>query len=292
MNIKTSYQITIPTTNGFVGRRCSKKECGKNFKIYNSSIRDELVCPYCGSKSPIESMFTEQQASYAQDVVAEEVMEQVNDQISGMFDKLARSTSGNKFVSITHKSSPYIKKVIPAPNESEVDSEIICSECDGQFQVYGIFGYCPLCKYENIKIYDANLTIIKRDIDKAENKQGALRHAYGDIVSTFEDFCKKYAEIGTNINFQNLRNAKKYYKKNFSFDIYESLSDEEKTKIKRVFMKRHVYIHAKGIVTEEFIKEVPQDSKLLGKQAELTLDELSTGAQILRKIINNIVNNR
>lgn len=290
MNLKTSYKISIPITNGFVGRKCSNKDCGKYFQIHQTSISKELICPYCGHKGPIDAMMTEQQKDYALNVVAEEAMSQIVGEFQNMFKGLERSTSGSKFIKIKASSQPYHKKYIQPPVDNKIDSEITCSECNGSFQVYGIFGFCPLCKYENIKIYDANLAIIQRDIENAENKQGALRHAYGDIVSTFEDFCKKYAEKGAVVNFQNLRSAKKYFKKYKNFDIYEDLTDDEKTKIKRVFMKRHVYIHAKGLITDEFIKEVPQDAKLLGQQANLSVEEFKIGAEILRKIINNIVN--
>ena len=287
MSLKTSYKITIPTTNGFIGRKCSNQDCGKYFQIHQTSISKELICPYCGQKNPIEDMWTKEQADYSKKVVIEELRPQIITEFNNIFKK---AFSGSKNITYKSNPTPYIKKTISPPKENLVDSEIICSECNGRFQVYGIFGFCPLCKYENIKIYDANLAIIQRDIENAENKQGALRHAYGDIVSTFEDFCKKYATKGANVNFQNLRSAKKYFKKESNFDIYEGLTDDEKTQIKRVFMKRHVYIHAKGLITEEFVREVPQDAKLINQQATLSVEELNIGAQILRKIINNIVN--
>jgi hypothetical protein len=290
MNLKTSYKITIPTKNGFVGRKCSSENCGKYFKIHTSSISTSLICPYCGDISPIEAMWTSQQANYALNVAGQEVMEQVSDEISKMFSNLGRSTRNNKFFKMSYKSSPYRKRYVPAPVEPEVDSEIICSECEGKFQVYGIFGYCPLCKYENIKIYDANLAIIKSEIESSSNQPRALRHAYGDIVSTFESFCKKYADSSANANFQNLSNAKQYFKKNRQVDIYKGINDSEKLKIKRLFLKRHAYTHSEGIITDQYVKEIPEDRNLLGLKAELTLDELLEGSQVLRVIINNIVN--
>lgn len=292
MNLKTEYKITIPTTNGFVGRRCSADGCGKYFQIHQRSINTELICPYCGEKNPIESMWTESQADYARDVVAEDVMSQVTNELQKMFKGLERSNRRNSMIKFKASSTPYRKKYVSPPIENKIDTEIACSECTGRFQVYGIFGYCPLCKYENIKIYDANLAILEREIDSATNKQRALRHAYNDLVSTFESFCKKYSPESANVNFQNLRNAKQHFKKQNGIDIYEGLNEEIKVKIKRVFMKRHVYMHSEGVISDQYVKDIPADAKLLGQKAVLSKKELLEGADILRKIINNIVSTK
>lgn len=289
MNLKSEYRIKIPATNGFVGRQCSDKLCRKYFQIHQSNIESELICPYCGEKNPIYDMWTESQANYARDIATEEIMSTVHAEIDKVLNNLGRSSGSNSMIQFRTKSTPYVKRSISAPIDKKIDSEIECSECQGKFQVYGIFGYCPLCKYENIKIYDANLAIIEREVDLSDNKDRALRHAYGDLVSSFENFCKKYSSENKSVNFQSLRNAKKYFKKQNDIDIYEGLTDSDKTKIKRVFMKRHVYVHSEGIITDQYVKEVPEDSSLFGEKAVLSKEELVEGAKILRDIINNIV---
>ena len=66
--------------------------------------------------------------------------------------------------------------------------------------------------------------------------------------------------------------------------------DFEKTKIKRVFEKRHAYQHVKGIITSEYIKNIPEDAKLINTLAALSRIEFTEGVEILKKLFRNITN--
>ncbi len=144
---------------------------------------------------------------------------------------------------------------------------------------------------KNILIYEANLNILLQEIDDSRDSNRSLRHAYNDLVSTFESYCKLVSEkhkLGI-VNFQNLKNTKDHFKKQ-GLNIYESISDKEKTKIKRVFEKRHAYQHAKGKITTEYIKNIPEDSKLIDTIAELSKNEFVESVDILKKVFRNITN--
>jgi hypothetical protein len=43
-------------------------------------------------------------------------------------------------------------------------------------------------------VYDANFNIIEREISQSKTPERGLRHAYGDLVSTFEKFCQDSAK--------------------------------------------------------------------------------------------------
>ena len=99
------------------------------------------------------------QMEYVKEAAIEEARAYAIDEIQKMF-KSAFQGSKN----ITYKPAPRTTKRTVHPNyvEREVDTEFECAECSTRFQVYGVFGYCPGCSCENLKIYDANWANIKR----------------------------------------------------------------------------------------------------------------------------------
>ena len=278
-----TFRISIPTDNGFIGRQCNK--CDKYFKIDNDQIKDKIFCPYCGEFQESDDMLTNEQKSGVDKIALQIGIRYVEDELDKVFGNMAR---GNKF--ITYK--PVIKTQIQKIRnhlEKAVDSQIECPSCNTKFQVYGIFGYCPGCREDNILIYEANLQIIINEVGNSTNPQRALRHAYGDLVTTFELYCKKISKnygLGS-ANFQNLSNTKNFFKK-FDVDIYEGIEYSEKVTIKRIFEKRHAYGHGPGEITDSYVKNVPEDSKLIGQIAELSQAEFLSGVSIIKKIIKNI----
>ena len=93
-----------------------------------------------------------------------------------------------------------------------------------------------------------------------------LRHAYSDLISTFEVFCNHKAKsiCQEQGNFQVLFDARKYFKTHAGVDILANISGDDLLALRRVFQKRHVCIHAGGEITDRYVKMIPEDSKLLG----------------------------
>ena len=150
---------------------------------------------------------------------------------------------------------------------------------------------CPSCREESLLIYETNLQIIIQEINNASDKARVLRHAYNDVVSTFEGYCKLVAKRNglENTNFQNLKTTKELFKK-YQLDIYKDINENEKIIIKRVFEKRHAYQHAQGQITEKYVQNIPQDRVLLDTKAELSISELTAGIDVLKKILRVITN--
>jgi hypothetical protein len=279
------FKVSFPTDNGFWGRECNI--CNKYFKIDSDKIKDNLFCPYCGDLQPNKELWTKEQNQIARKIATQIGKRFIEDE---MEKKLKDVFKNSKTTTYTPGSRTKITQ--PSSHiEKEVDTEINCPSCDMKFQVYGIFGFCPGCKEDNILIYEANLKILLQEIDNSNNPNRTLRHAYNDLVSTFESYCKRVSErhnLGV-VNFQNLKNTKEHFKKD-SLNIYEGISDVEKTKIKRVFEKRHAYQHAKGNITAEYIKNIPEDAKLINTLADLSRTEFTDGVEILKKVFRTITN--
>lgn len=287
-----TFQISIPAPEGFIGNTCSNLICKKYFKVSVSDIKNEMFCPYCGTPASKIDLRTTEQNKYIRESAIEKAKEIAFKEIDKMFGNFARSTRSDKYVKITHTPLNYrAKKIRPSYKEKTVDTGLQCPSCHVSFQVYGIFGFCPDCRIENMIIYDTNIQIIKREYENSENKERALRHAYTDLVSTFERFCKNKSNSIQEMKpgFQDLFEARKFFKTHFLLDIFSDLSEPELLSLRRVFQKRHSYIHYDGIINDKYIKKIPEDQKLLGTKAILTFEEFWDTALLLRKVIDKLV---
>jgi uncharacterized Zn-finger protein len=287
-DIKT-FLISIPADgDGFVGRACDAPDCRQYFRILIPDHKETLYCPYCGRSFNRNVLLTREQMDHLQPTVIEELRAYA---VTEMQDAIKKALQGSK--SITYEPSPPPQKQTVAPNytERKVDTELQCPQCGTRFQVYGVFGYCPGCGFENLELYDANWAIIKRNLVGAVDEGRQLRHAYGDLVSTFEVFCQRKAKQITpeTGNFQVLFDARKFFKQHANVDILANLTTAELLTLRRVFQKRHVCIHSGGEVTDRYVKMIPEDSGLLGQQAPLSVQEVEEGAKAMRVALGDLV---
>ncbi len=286
------FTISIPTDEGFIGRECNNPNCKRYFKVHTSSLKHEMYCPYCGEKFSNDQLWTEDQNQYIKEFAEEKTRELVHRELSNIFNKLSRRIPSSKHAQFTYKSAPYKPKSIePRYQEYQVDSELTCPNCDFRFQVFGIFGYCPGYQNQNLLIYDANLEIIKQEISSSNDQQRALRHAYADLVSTFESFCKRKAKTITSetTRFQELFEVRSSFKDLLNIDLLGEITQNELLALRRVFQKRHAYEHSQGIIEAKYIRKIPEDAHLLDKKAVLSLDELMQASLALRKVLDKLV---
>ncbi len=288
-----TFEVSVPTDDGFLARECNSQECGRYFKVHESSLADHFHCPYCGERFHKDSLFTAEQVKHVEAQLIETARETVFGEADKVFGKMARELRRGP-ITFKHKPIRYRAKSVSASYRDEkVDSELVCPNCETRFQVYGIFGYCPGCATENLLIYDANIAIVRQEIASAEDKDRALRHAYSDLVSTFEGFCRKSAAPELEAaNFQDLFEARRAFRQYSGVNILEGIATEELLALRRVFQKRHVHTHNNGKVSERYVRKIPEDSPLLGKNAPLSTDEFETAASALRKVIDQVVATR
>lgn len=287
---RLEFRLDFPTDSGFLGRECNNPECKKYFKVHAEDITDQMHCPYCGKEFPNDELWTDDQLGYIRDAVAHEVIPLVQEELTDIFERAFR---GSKYVRF-ERGRPSLPPHPAPPQEREVDSELSCPNCDTRFQVDGIFGYCPGCRAENLLLYDANLSIIRREIGSGAAPGRALRHAYSDLVSTFEIFCRKEAKRRSieHGRFQNLDHTRRVFKDAAGLDIMGGLTAEQKRLLRRVFQKRHLYEHNEGIVNAKYVAEIPEDASLLSQKAPLSLGELEEAASALRLVLATLVDAR
>jgi uncharacterized Zn-finger protein len=286
------FTISIPTDQGFLGRQCNNPDCKRYFKVYTDSLKSKMFCPYCGLHFANDNLWTTDQENYIQSAIEEKAKEIVHEKLDEIFRDLQHETSNNEFIQITYTPSNYVAQpILPNYSERQMDSELICPICQSRFQVIGIFGYCPGCCNENLLVYDANLEIIKQEVIASQDPQRALRHAYSDLVSAFEGFCKRKAQSFTTetARFQILFEARKFFKDKLGINILAGLHKDDLLALRRVFQKRHSYEHNHGIIEEKYVKMIPEDAQLLNQRAILSLDEFISASHAMRQALDNLV---
>ena len=116
-------------------------------------------------------------------------------------------------------------------------------------------------------------------------------HAYGDLVSTFEMFCKRKAAKLPNetCNSQELFDARKFLKRHAGVDMLGELSPRDLLALRRVFNKRYVCVHNGGLIAERYVRMVPEDAELIDEKARLELAELGEAALAMRSALAILV---
>jgi len=281
-------KVALPTDQGFLGHACNNKSCGQYFKVHIDDRKDKMCCPYCGLNFVKSELRTSQQAAHIKEAAKAEAMFFAQQKLQEILKDVARGSRGT----LSYKPSPIFKQhVSPRYKERKADTQLTCPQCNCRFQIYGIFGYCPICGESNLQIYDANWKIIKREIAAAANQERSLRHAYSDLVSAFEQFCANKAKRFKAVvpSFQVLFDARKFFKEHAGVDMLAQLETSELLALRRVFQKRHVAIHGGGIMGERYVKMIPEDKHLLGKKVEMTLAELELAAEATKKALACLV---
>jgi hypothetical protein len=288
MNHIFQIKVALLTDQGFLGHACNNKSCAQYFKVHVDDRKDTMCCPYCGVSFKKSDLHTSQQTAHIEEAAKAEALLFAQQKLQEMLKGVARGSRGT----FSYKPSPIFRRqVTPKYKERKTDTQLTCPQCSCRFQVYGIFGYCPVCGESNLQIYDTNWELIKREIASATNQERALRHAYSDLVSAFEQLCSNKAKR-FNIDapsFQVLFEARKFFKDNAGVDMLAELETPELLALRRVFQKRHVAIHAGGVITERYVKMIPEDRHLLGKKIEMTLTELELAAVAAKKALALLV---
>jgi hypothetical protein len=283
-----TFQVGIPTDEGFIGRECKSPGCEKYFRVHIDSIRDESFCPYCGAQSCKADFITGDQLAFVRQAAAERAKAHVGSELTKM---LQQATRGSRYLKFKPGTPYRPRPVTPQYSEWKVDSEIRCPRCSSRFQIDGIFAYCVGCGIENIAIYDANLAIIQTEIAHGTDSQRVLRHAYNDLVSTFEAICAKRARALTDTrgSFQDPYDARRFFKQHGAVDILSGFNADDLLLVRRLFHKRHAYQHSQGRITDRYVEKIPEDRGLLNKQAELSLAEFEAATKAVRRMVDTLL---
>jgi len=205
-----------------------------------------------------------------------------NDVMKELQNSMVSAFRGSK--NVKFKPATIYNEPAKTLQQSEIPTDMICSSCQGLYEIYGIASRCPFCSNEDIKIMEANLALIEKEL----GTDRGLRQIYNDVVIAFQNLCRFYALKDKKANFQNINLSEQYFRNNFGVDMLNSLDSQNLQDMRIVFEKRHVEQHNSGIIDEKYVTNLVLDNSTLGQKVSYKKDELKSALKALIDIGKNL----
>lgn len=279
-----------PDDEGFIGRECPK--CRGYFKIdLGTGLKQEELpchCPYCGHAAERDRFVTEDQIAYARSVARRKVVDAFRRDLKALefSHKPIRGSGIDISLKVKHGQTIPIHRY----KESQLETEIVCTNCTLRYSVYGVFAFCPDCAQHNsLDIFNGNMDLVRKMLDLARNQnqrelsEKLIKNALGECVSVFDDFgreiCRVYGAYARGsidadrVSFQNVIRSRKQIITAFGIDIAESLNEYRWNQVVNLFQKRHVVVHRMGVVDQQYVNLAGDDVKV-GRKIVVDMSEV------------------
>ncbi len=280
---------------GYYDRECPKEECQYTFKVHiddwEKKVSDDAVhCPMCGHVDTSDKWLTKQQLEGIDDIINSWIDDYVSNQFDHIFDDMARTTKGNKYLKITYKPGQRASFVNnPLGHLPEWEQEIRCPQCATRYSVIGPAYFCPCCGHngigeivieslDNIKKMISSLQEMEQLLAKDHGKDAAnsmcramLEGSLGDVVSSFQKFAEirfhalSSKQVRVN-DFQIVEKGGNLFKETHGKGYDDFITGEELSFMKLMFQRRHVMEHNGGIVDDEYMKKSGDTSYSKGQR--------------------------
>lgn len=280
MTLKSHYEITIPTDDrGYTHRLCVNCSTKFGIRSIDTDFPETIYCPYCDKYGALPEFNVPEQYQYATQEGLRQIKNDVMKELQNSMVSAFRGSKNVKFKPATIHNEP--AKTL---QQSEIPTDMICSSCQGLYEIYGIASRCPFCSNEDIKIMEANLALIEKEL----GTERGLRQIYNDVVIAFQNLCRFYALKDKKANFQNINLSEQYFRNNFGVGMLNSLDSQNLQDMRIVFEKRHVEQHNSGIIDEKYVTNLALDNSTLGQKVSYKKDELKSALKALIDIGKNL----
>jgi len=310
--------MEIPITfhsdeKGYFDRECPNENCLYTFKIHmddwREKVSDEAVhCPMCGHIDTSDKWWTQKQLDDMQKIAADWALSYIQGELDKSFNKLARSTRGNKFVKVTYKPGRRISFINnPLGQCPEWEREVCCPKCSVRYSVIGSAYFCPCCGYNAIEesfaeSLDSTTKMIEKlsemeeflakdyGKDKAKTMcQAMLEGTLGDVVSAFQKFAEvKFKELSTKTvrvnDFQIVEKGSRLFEEATGSGYDALLISGERSYMNLMFQRRHVMEHNGGLVDEQYLQKSGDISYTVGQRLVIHKEDTLRLIKIIKKL--------
>lgn len=308
-----SVSIEIETDqNGYIDKQCPSEECEFLFKVngddWVNTFQDESVwCPFCRHEAPADQWFTHAQVEHAQSEALSIVQGKINNALRSGAKKFNRKQSKSSFISMSMSVKGGVKRThtIPAKAAEEMQLEIECEKCNSHFAVIGSAYFCPACGYNSvlrnfsdslrkIKAKRDNASIIKEalgaisGVDDAElTSRSVIETCISDGVVAFQKYCdglyQSYGQPPFNV-FQRLDQGSQLWKETIGKGYSDWITEEEISRLKILYQRRHLLSHNDGIVDEKYLQRSGDNKYKVGQRIVVSGKDIEDLLNILGKL--------
>ena len=181
--------------------------------------------------------------------------------------------------------------------EKQLETDVICDNCDLEFAVYGVFASCPDCGRLNaLKVCLASLETAKKklvlsqdeSLDIDIDRRSLLKNALEDAISAFEAYGKALRAHHTSIRskakpnlFQDIEMLDTELQAAGISSIEHLIGSSDWEDMKWFFQARHIYNHNAGVVDARFVAKQPTYMSMLGQLLPLDVDRVRKNIEAL-----------
>ncbi len=315
-----SYKYIIPVPidqEGYIDKECPNEECLYKFKIYEEDWRnickDEAIyCPRCGKTETSDKWFTTEQIEEAKQRAIESVKYRIGQALRRDAMEFNRNQkNGLLRLNMQVSGFRHFENNLPLSCRELIEQKIQCEKCNARFAVIGSAFYCPACGNnsaintfeEFIKTTYSKLNNLKVIGESIENKDEAnriiralLESIPNDLVeaiqclseSIYEKF-PEYEKLSQN-TFQRIDDADRIWKQLAGISFENWLKEEEFSKMKVYYQKRHLLIHKNGIVDANYIRKTGDNSYKIGERIVFSQKDATEFTDIIKKVGDGLKN--
>lgn len=317
-----SRKISIPIRlddKGYLDRMCPNDECDGTFKVLfedgNDKIRDEeMFCPFCRHSAASTEWSTPEQVAYFKEYATAEMAKLVQGALQRGVAKSRpmRSTGGLLSVSMSLKYSPgRIPQVVPIDATQVLRQEFSCESCGCRYASLGASFFCPACGHNSAtSAFDTTLTTVEKTVtslgplqkalevnvspDDATNAvRQILEDQFPRIVGAFERLNETLFDKLANSTqhphkgavFQRLDDASMLWQQASGIGYGAFLSNQELSRLKLLFQRRHVLSHRQGIVDQQYIDRSGDTAYSVGQRLVTRESDVIELVRLVRQLV-------
>jgi hypothetical protein len=277
---------------GLFGRKCRK--CASYFR---SQVTQKTTCPYCGYKDRNIKFLTDNQLEFIGHfcnsfIDAHTKGETVEIDLDELTNRLTENKSGWMYA------------------EERQQSQHLCPECKCKYDILGDYGICPSCGVPNFKkVIESKIDALEARLKNADENitdrhereiewEKLIRcvSEFETLANTVRDHLMKLPLIPkrrndlSRVNFQGIINAAEQIEKWFGITILQSVNDEDRKFLNKMFNRRHIFTHNSGKIDQKYIDDTGDTTVRVNQVIRLSSKEIKRLIPLVRLCSQNIVN--
>ena len=279
-------------THGLFGHRCP--ECREYWRSRTVPETWNITCPYCGTSAETFHFLTAEQVRFVRAVCALAVEAYANDHV------------GQYVIDMDPVADRVAAKPDQRPSfyytEQSQQHRYTCDACGASDDILGRYGYCSSCgTRDDLQELTRDIEAIQARTRERHAAKEPLERAVVDAVSAFDSAARQYAKQLTarvpmrpercealgDVLFHNLKKAE-VLEPWFGIDLFKGFATSDVEFIRRVFLRRHVYEHDGGQVTQRYLDESGDTSVKLRQSLREDVESVFKMTGLILKMARNL----
>jgi hypothetical protein len=290
--------ISVPLRSderGYLDRRCPSQSCHALFKVFSADWDEKVpperaFCPLCRCEASSDEWATPQQKQYAKAVAIREFRKRLNGALEAgarNFNQRQRSGFLTFSLSVTPDRTPVF---LPRSVGEIMEQTFTCETCSCRYTSIGAAFFCPGCGHNSaISTFSQTLETVRNTIaavsaikeafnDSKDAAENAIRlimeQSMGKLVGSFEHFTEAlFSKVASapihkikRGSFQRLTEASNLWLEAVGKGYEDILSANELADLRVLFQRRHLLMHADGVVDMDYIQKSGDHEYAVGQR--------------------------